>query len=60
MNDVNPKKKSVHLFWQDVKNSSLINGVNKTIWGSIDTVDIDTKKPEHLFENETIAKIKVA
>ncbi|KAJ7370554.1 formin y 2 domain containing [Desmophyllum pertusum] len=42
----------------EVKNSPLINGVNKTIWGSIDSVDIDTKKLEHLFENKTTAKIK--
>lgn len=59
LNDANPKKKLVRLFWQEVKNSPLINGVNKTIWGSIDTVDIDTKKLEHLFENKTVAKVKV-
>ena len=59
MNNANPKKKLVRLFWQEVRNSPLINGVNKTIWGSIDTVDIDTKKLEHLFENKTVAKIKV-
>ena len=59
MNGANPKKKLVRLFWQEVKNSPLINGVNKTIWGSIDTVDIDTKKLEHLFENKTVSKIKV-
>ncbi|XP_078368383.1 FH1/FH2 domain-containing protein 3-like isoform X2 [Oculina patagonica] len=58
LNDANPKKKLVRLFWQEVKNSPLINGVNKTIWGSIDSVDIDTKKLEHLFENKTTAKIK--
>ena len=43
-----------------MKNSPLINGVNKTIWGSIDTVDIDTKKLEHLFENKTVSKVKVS
>lgn len=59
MNDTNPKKKLVRLFWQEVKNSPLINGVNKTIWGSIDSVDVDTKKLEHLFENKTTAKLKV-
>ena len=59
LNDAHPKKKLVRLFWQEVKNSPLINGVNKTIWGSIDTVDIDTKKLEHLFENKTAAKVKV-
>ncbi|XP_074618876.1 FH1/FH2 domain-containing protein 3-like [Acropora palmata] len=58
LNDANPKKKLVRLFWQEVKNSPLINGVNKTIWGSIDTVDIDTKKLEHLFENKTVSKVK--
>ena len=59
VNDANPKKKLVRLFWQEVKNSPLINGVNKTIWGSIDSVDVDTKKLEHLFENKTTAKVKV-
>ena len=48
-----PKKKLVRLFWQEVRNSPLINGVNKTIWGNIDPVDIDTKKLEHLFENKS-------
>ena len=54
------KKKMVRLFWQEVKNSPLINGVNKTIWGSIDHVDIDTKKLEHLFENKINPKLKVS
>ena len=53
------KKKMVRLFWQEVKNSPLINGVNKTIWGSIDHVDVDTKKLEHLFENKINPKLKV-
>lgn len=52
-------KKLVRLFWQEVKNSPLINGVNKTIWGNIDKVDIDTKKLEHLFENKSSTKLKV-
>ena len=55
----NANKKLVRLFWQEVKNSPLINGVNKTIWGNIDKVDVDTKKLEHLFENKTSAKLKV-
>lgn len=54
-----PNKKLVRLFWQEVKNSPLINGVNKTIWGNIDKVDVDTKKLEHLFENKSSAKLKV-
>lgn len=54
------KKKMVRLFWQEVKNSPLINGVNKTIWGSIDHVDVDTKKLEHLFENKINPKLKVS
>ncbi|XP_046842773.1 FH1/FH2 domain-containing protein 1-like isoform X2 [Xenia sp. Carnegie-2017] len=52
------KKKLVRLFWKEVKNSPLINGVNKTIWGAIDPVDIDTKKLEHLFETKHISKTK--
>ena len=53
------KKKLVRLFWKEVKNSPLINGVNKTIWGAIDPVDIDTKKLEHLFETKHAMKTKV-
>lgn len=53
------KKKFVRLFWKEVKNSPLINGINKTIWGSIDPVDIDTKKLEHLFETKHMIKLKV-
>ena len=53
------KKKLVRLFWKEVKNSPLINGINKTIWGSIDPVDIDTKKLEHLFETKHAIKTKV-
>ena len=53
------KKKLVRLFWKEVKNSPLINGINKTIWGSIDPVDIDTKKLEHLFETKHAMKTKV-
>ena len=53
------KKKFVRLFWKEVKNSPLINGINKTIWGSIDPVDIDTKKLEHLFETKHLNKMKV-
>jgi sulfur relay (sulfurtransferase) DsrC/TusE family protein len=53
------KKKLVRLFWKEVKNSPLINGINKTIWGSIDPVDIDTKKLEHLFETKHAMKAKV-
>ncbi|CAB3995872.1 FH1 FH2 domain-containing 3 isoform X3 [Paramuricea clavata] len=52
------KKKLVRLFWKEVKNSPLINGINKTIWGSIDPVDIDTKKLEHLFETKHAMKAK--
>ena len=59
-NSTEPKKKLVRLFWQEVKNSPLINGVNKTIWGNIDQVDIDTKKLEHLFENKSSSKLKVS
>lgn len=53
------KKKLVRLFWKEVKNSPLINGINKTIWGAIDPVDIDTKKLEHLFETKHTMKAKV-
>lgn len=53
------KRKFVRLFWKEVKNSPLINGVNKTIWGSIDPVDIDTKKLAHLFETKNMSKTKV-
>ena len=47
----NRDRKLVRLFWQEVRNLPVNSGINKTIWSSIDTVDVDTKKLEHLFEN---------
>ncbi len=50
-----PKRKLVRLFWQEVKNLPAGNKLNKTIWSSIEPVDVDTKKLEHLFENRSKA-----
>ena len=47
----NRDRKLVRLFWQEVRNLPVNSGLNKTIWSNIDTVDVDTKKLEHLFEN---------
>ena len=44
-------RKLVRLFWQEVKNPPMSNGLTKTIWSGIEPVDVDTKKLEHLFEN---------
>lgn len=49
----NRDRKFVRLFWQEVRNLPVNNGLNKTIWSNIDAVDVDTKKLEHLFENRT-------
>ena len=48
-----PSRKLVRLFWQEVRNMPMANGVSKTIWSSIDPVDVDTKKLEHLFESRS-------
>ncbi|XP_065064822.1 FH1/FH2 domain-containing protein 1-like isoform X2 [Rhopilema esculentum] len=50
-----PSRKLVRLFWQEVRNMPVANGVSKTIWSSIDPVDVDTKKLEHLFESRSKA-----
>ena len=51
-------RKYVRLFWQEVKPNAVPQGIEKTIWGSIKKVDVDTKKLEHLFENRVKASIK--
>ena len=45
------ERKYVRLFWQEVKPITLMQSIDKTIWGNIKTVDVDTKKLEHLFAN---------
>ena len=54
----NKDRKYVRLFWQEVKPNAVPQGIEKTIWGSIKKVDVDTKKLEHLFENRVKASIK--
>ena len=53
-------RKYVRLFWQEVKPITLSQGIEKTIWGGIEAIDIDTKKLEHLFENRVKASMKRA
>nr|XP_006817418.1 PREDICTED: uncharacterized protein LOC100376574 [Saccoglossus kowalevskii] len=48
-------KKTVRLFWKEVRPTPAIQ-VKKdenTIWGQLETVELDTTKLEHLFESRT-------
>ena len=53
-------RKYVRLFWQEVKPITLMQGIEKTIWGGIEPADVDTKKLEHLFENRVKSSMKRA
>ena len=48
-------RKFVRLFWQEVKNTPMMNGISKTIWANIEPTDVDTEKLAHLFENRSKA-----
>lgn len=48
-------KKYVRLFWQEVKTVGLPQPLEKTIWGEVKPIDVDTKKLEHLFETRAKA-----
>ncbi|XP_054856365.1 FH1/FH2 domain-containing protein 1 isoform X2 [Eublepharis macularius] len=50
------KKKTVKLFWRDLKNVDSSTGRGRfgqaTLWASLEKVEIDTAKLEHLFESK--------
>ncbi|XP_057291170.1 FH1/FH2 domain-containing protein 1-like [Hydractinia symbiolongicarpus] len=56
----NQNRKYVRLFWQEVKPMTLSQGIDKTIWGSLQPIDVDKKQLEHLFENRAKVSMKRA
>ncbi|XP_070574072.1 uncharacterized protein [Ptychodera flava] len=50
-------KKTLKLFWKEVRNNSPFmsqkSPVKTTIWNTLDPVELDTTKLEHLFESRT-------
>ncbi|XP_077982193.1 uncharacterized protein LOC144437183 isoform X2 [Glandiceps talaboti] len=50
-------KKTVKLFWKEVRNNTAAlpakAKMSTTIWNTLDPVDLDTTKLEHLFESKT-------
>ena len=49
------KPKCVHLFWAE---ATPVQGIDKSIWGSIKEVNVDVKKIEELFGNKVKAAKK--
>ncbi|XP_066493027.1 FH1/FH2 domain-containing protein 1 isoform X2 [Tiliqua scincoides] len=53
---VKKKKKTVKLFWRELKNAGSSAGGGRfgqaTLWASLEKVDVDTAKLEHLFESK--------
>ncbi|XP_031617722.1 uncharacterized protein LOC116337370 isoform X6 [Contarinia nasturtii] len=58
---IKKNKKTVKLFWKEIREDLIPVHVGKTIWDEIPTAIIDTQKLEHLFESrakDTISKEK--
>ncbi|XP_031617719.1 uncharacterized protein LOC116337370 isoform X3 [Contarinia nasturtii] len=56
---IKKNKKTVKLFWKEIREDLIPVHVGKTIWDEIPTAIIDTQKLEHLFESrakDTISK----
>ncbi|XP_055315365.1 FH1/FH2 domain-containing protein 1 isoform X4 [Sitodiplosis mosellana] len=56
---IKKNKKTVKLFWKEIREDLIPVHIGKTIWDEIPTAVIDTQKLEHLFESrakDTISK----
>ncbi|KAI9587719.1 hypothetical protein GQX74_003565 [Glossina fuscipes] len=51
LNTVRKNKKTVKLFWKEVREDLIPMAVGKTIWDELPAANIDTQKLEHLFES---------
>jgi hypothetical protein len=54
-------KKTVKLFWREIREDQLTLIKGPTLWDELETVPIDTQKLEHLFESRSkdlIIKVK--
>lgn len=50
-NTIKKNKKTVKLFWKEVREDLIPVNVGKTIWDELPKTAIDTQKIEHLFES---------
>ncbi|XP_015044143.2 uncharacterized protein Fhos isoform X3 [Drosophila pseudoobscura] len=50
-NTIKKNKKTVKLFWKEVREDLIPQVVGKTIWDELPNANVDTQKLEHLFES---------
>ncbi|XP_034482437.1 uncharacterized protein LOC117787915 isoform X2 [Drosophila innubila] len=50
-NTIKKNKKTVKLFWKEVREDMIPQVVGKTIWDELPNANVDTQKLEHLFES---------
>ncbi|XP_030373200.1 FH1/FH2 domain-containing protein 3-like isoform X1 [Scaptodrosophila lebanonensis] len=50
-NTIKKNKKTVKLFWKEVREDMIPVAVGKTIWDELPSANVDTQKLEHLFES---------
>ncbi|EDW05165.1 GH13896 [Drosophila grimshawi] len=48
---IKKNKKTVKLFWKEVREDMIPQVVGKTIWDELPNANVDTQKLEHLFES---------
>lgn len=51
MNTIKKNKKTVKLFWKEVREDMIPVTVGQTIWDELPSASVDTDKLEHLFES---------
>ncbi|XP_017862094.1 PREDICTED: uncharacterized protein LOC108613262 isoform X4 [Drosophila arizonae] len=50
-NTIKKNKKTVKLFWKEVREDMIPQVIGKTIWDELPSANVDTQKLEHLFES---------
>ncbi|XP_030572749.1 uncharacterized protein LOC115771272 isoform X2 [Drosophila novamexicana] len=50
-NTIKKNKKTVKLFWKEVREDMIPQVIGKTIWDELPNANVDTQKLEHLFES---------
>uniref|UniRef100_A0A1Q3FU24 Putative rhoa gtpase effector dia/diaphanous n=1 Tax=Culex tarsalis TaxID=7177 RepID=A0A1Q3FU24_CULTA len=51
MNTIKKNKKTVKLFWKEVREDMIPATIHRTIWDELPEANVDTQKLEHLFES---------
>ncbi|XP_058835236.1 FH1/FH2 domain-containing protein 3 isoform X6 [Topomyia yanbarensis] len=51
MNTIKKNKKTVKLFWKEVREDMIPTTIQRTIWDELPEATVDTQKLEHLFES---------